>query len=215
MAALFDDAGIVPYLQFGEVQWWYFPYDHSGLPFYDEYTKSRFQSEYGRQLAIISDGSVSPAEHPEEAAFLPRLIGEFTDAIIAYVRATHPNARFEVLYPVDVNDGAFNRVINYPATSWTPEILDNLKTESFTYTYARDLELCKNSIGFGADLAFPVNKRSHLVGISDPIAPWLKEVDLAQAQGVESVVLFALDQFCLMGYPADIRAALRRSTFQS
>jgi hypothetical protein len=29
----------------------------------------------------------------------------------------------------------------------------------------------------------------------------MKEIDLAQAQGLESVVLFALDQFCLIGYP--------------
>jgi hypothetical protein len=28
----------------------------------------------------------------------------------------------------------------------------------------------------------------------------MKEVDLAQGEGVESVVLFALDQFCLIGY---------------
>jgi hypothetical protein len=29
----------------------------------------------------------------------------------------------------------------------------------------------------------------------------MKEVDIAQSQGLESVVLFALDQYCLIGYP--------------
>ena len=33
------EAGVRPYLQFGEVQWWYFA-DASGMPFYDAYTKS-------------------------------------------------------------------------------------------------------------------------------------------------------------------------------
>ena len=51
---------------------------------------------------------------PEECAFLPGLIGEFTDAVMAYVRQTHPDTRFEVLYPPDVNDTPLNRVMNFP-----------------------------------------------------------------------------------------------------
>src|SRR5208282_2246279 len=44
MADLMAGAGIVPYLQFGEVQWWYFPgptatvTTETGLPLYDSYT---------------------------------------------------------------------------------------------------------------------------------------------------------------------------------
>jgi hypothetical protein len=33
------------------------------------------------------------------------------------------------------------------------------------------------------------------------------------SQGVESVVLFALDQFCLIGYPAPLTRSQRRSRF--
>ena len=46
---------------------------------------------------------------PDECAFLPDLIGEFTSAIMAFVRQTHANARFEVLYPPDVNDTPLNQ----------------------------------------------------------------------------------------------------------
>ena len=51
-----------------------------------------------------------------------------------------------------------------------------------------------------ATLGFPNSQRSHLVGMTDAKTAWTKEVDLAQADGVESVVLFAIDQFCLMAY---------------
>jgi hypothetical protein len=44
-------------------------------------------------------------------------------------------------------------------------------------------------------------QRSHLVGIGNAYTAWMKEVDMAQSQGMESVVLFALDQYCLIGYP--------------
>lgn len=199
MAAIMAAAGCVPYLQFGEVQWWYFPYDGSGLPFHDDYTKSQFQQTYGFAIRAVPNGDVNPANYPEEAAFLPTLIGNFTTQVMNYVRSQHPNCRFEVLYPTDVNEGAFNRAINYPA-QWNSTTLDCLKTESFTYTFDRNLNKCLESIRFSEQKGFGRSKRSHLVGLSDATAPWLKEVRLARSEGLESVVLFALDQFCLIGY---------------
>ncbi|HUS05339.1 MAG TPA: hypothetical protein VMZ52_03535 [Bryobacteraceae bacterium] len=215
MAQIMAAAGHRPYLQFGEVQWWYFPYDNSGLPFYDEYTKEQFQSRYGVPMRVIADGTASPALFPEEAEFLPTLIGEFTQAIMAFVRQTNPDCRFEVLYPTDVNDTAFNRAINFPAAHWTPATLDCLKTESFTYTYSRNLDSCLSSILFSRVKGFPNSKRSHLIGIGDPIAPWVKEASLARAEGAESVVLFALDQFCLIGFDTPVERLARRSVYQA
>lgn len=212
MARVMQEAGVRPYLQFGEVQYWYFPDDGSGLPFSDEYTKARFRAAYGREIATIANESVLPADHPEEAALLPQLIGEFTSAVMQCVRSAVPDTRFEVLYPVDVNDTPFNRAVNFPALHWTPAVLDNLKTESFTYTYGRNLNLCQTSVDFPGTLGFPVAQRSHLIGIGDPVSPWAKEVSLAHSSGVESVVLFALDQFCLIGYPLSVlNRKVRRS----
>ena len=47
MAAIQAAAGLTPYLQFGEVQWWYFPNDglgtnFSGMPFYDAWNLATF-----------------------------------------------------------------------------------------------------------------------------------------------------------------------------
>jgi hypothetical protein len=130
------------------------------------------------------------------------------------VRQSYPNCRFEVLYPLDVNETELNRAINFPSEEWTPQALECLKTESFGYTNGRDLDKCMQSIDLPRSRGFPPHQSAHLVGIGDPVSPWLKEVRLARAHGVESVVLFALDQYCLIGYPAPLPNSSRRSTFQ-
>ena len=106
----------------------------SGMPFYDAYTQSAFQTALGRPMGIIPSQNASPADFPDECAFLPTLIGEFTSAIVAFVRASYPNARFESLYPTDTNDTPLNKLINYPTAYWTPAALACLKTENFTFT---------------------------------------------------------------------------------
>jgi hypothetical protein len=219
IAAIQVSAGLTPFLQFGEVQWWYFPtnglpaggglVDYHGMTFYDAWTQSQFVATYGSAMATITTNTVNPSSYPNEVAFLPGLIGNFTNAVIAYVRGSHPACRFEVLYPVDVNSTAFNQAINYPAAAWTPAILNVLKTEGFGFTLGRDLDAAETAIDDSH--GFPRSQRSHLVGIGESTTPWLKEVQSAVGKGFESVVLFALDQFCLIGYALPLPAGLRRS----
>jgi len=211
MATVLTAAGLTPYLQFGEVQWWYFPDDGSGMPFYDAYTTSTFEAQYGQPMAVITSNTVDPTTVPHEAVFLPGLIGSFTAQMRSFVRATYPACRFEVLYPPDVNAFPLTRVINYPTTDWTPANLNCLKTENFTYTADRDLDLCVTSMNYANIYGFTPSERSHLVGISDPSTAWLKEARLAEAEGFESVVLFALDQMCLVGYSLPLSRGMHRS----
>lgn len=150
---------------------------------------------------------------PEEVAFLRGLIGAFTNQIITHVRQTLPSCRFEVLYPHDVNEPAFNKAVNLPAADWGPGTLDCFKSESFLHTYARNLDKSVESMSVAKNLGFPNHKRAHLIGIGDYTTPWQKELSLARAQGLESVVLFALDQFSLIGYPAPLPPGMRRSVF--
>ena len=128
MAGLMASAGVRPYVQFGEVQWWYFA-SGAGMPFYDSYTTSCFEARYGKPMAAILSQHADPSNFPDECAFLPEPIGEFTSAVMTYVRQAHPDAQFEVLYPPDVNDTALNRLVNFPHAHWTPATLDSLKTE--------------------------------------------------------------------------------------
>jgi len=211
MANVMEQAGVQPYLQFGEVQWWYFcppadpaagnwtPIPNGGMPFYDIYTTSTFQSQYGRPMHVFTDPGNDPTPYPQESAFLPGLIEKFTAAIMAFVRETQANTLFEVLYPPDTNNAPLTQVINLPAT-WIPANLDCFKTENFTYTGDRNLNQAQTSIDLPIGLGFTQGNSAHLVGIGDYTTPWAKEVALAEGQKLGSVVLFALDQCCLIGY---------------
>ena len=132
---------------------------------------------------------------------------------MAYVRQTHADARFEVLYPADVNDTALNRLVNFPHAHWTPASLDSLKTENFTYTGDRDLNKALASIELPIQLGFGRSQSSHLVGIGEYTTPWGKEQRMASGEQLDSVVLFALDQFCLIGYHLPLELGARRSQF--
>jgi hypothetical protein len=212
MAQIMSQANMTPYLQFGEVQWWYMA-DNGGMPFYDAYTTSAYQTAYGQPMAIIPSQNADPSLYPTECAFLPGLIGQFTQAIMNFVRQSVPNAKFEVLYPPDVNNTALNKLINYPTDSWTPGNLACLKTENFTYTGDRNLDLARESIQLPQQLGFLPSQSSHLVGMGDYTTPWTKEWSLAVAAGSESVVLFALDQLCLIGYSLPLNVKLAQARF--
>lgn len=202
-AALMDEAGMVPYMQLGEVQYWYFP-NASGMPYYDEDARDAFQALHGRPMALIVDQHQLPAAFPDEVTFLRNRLGDFCTAIVDYVRAVYPDARWEVLYPPDVNDSAIGEAVNFPTDSWTPTRLTCLKTESFTYTLTCDIEKSKVSLDTSARLGFPPSQRAHLVGISDYSSSWRKELFLAKEAGIESITLFALDQMCLVGHRAPV-----------
>src|SRR6202167_106108 len=157
MAAIQAAAGLTPFLQFGEVQWWYFPTNgflptetgyvaFSGMPFYDAWSQAQFLAEYGRAMTVFTTNAVDPAAYPDEILFLQTVLGNFTASIMAYVRTTQASCRFEVLYPTDVNATAFNSAFNYPPAAWTPAALTILKTECLGYTLARDLDLVEASI---------------------------------------------------------------------
>jgi hypothetical protein len=131
---------------------------------------------------------------------------------MTFVRQTVPNAMFEVLYPPDVNNTPLNRAVNL-AANWTSSNLSCLKTENFSFTGIRDLNQAKESIVLPLQLGFPRAQTSHLVGIGDYTTPWRKEARLAKGEGLESVVLFALDQFCLIGYAVPLPPGSRSSRY--
>lgn len=201
MAGIMVEAGVPPLLQFGEVQWWYFP-SHGGMPFYDEWTMAEFQRLHGRQLPVLQGNEPAGTVPAEVTAFLAGLVGEFTEAVIAHVRQFFPEATFEVLYPTDVNDRHLAEAVNLPRAVWGPDRLSLFKTESFTYTGDRKLDSCQRTIEFGRGMGYSPERRSFLVGISDPSSTWRREVQRAVEEGIGNIVLFALDQYCLVGYPS-------------
>ena len=219
MAALQDDAGVPVYLQFGEVQWWYFPKPVGelespiGMTFYDDYSTTEFQNRYSHDMHVFLSNDDSPDSYPDEAEFLPGLIGEYCGAIREFVLGTYPGAKFEVLYPHDVNDHALTRVVNFPEGDWTPSNLEVLKTENFGHTAARNLDKAVESILLPLEKGFPRHRAAHLIGVFTPNEPWNWERRLARAHHIESVVLWAFDQFSMVGYALPLREGLRRARF--
>ena len=203
MAQLQSIAGMIPYLQSGEVQWWYFPKPGGSMPFYDDYTQQQFIAQYGNSMHEIDSNNIDPAQLPQEASLLQKLLGNYTAAIRSALKSAYPTSRYEVLYPGDQNDPKdhlFNAAVNYPVIDWTPTNLSCLKTEGLSFTTLRDLDASLGCMRISKQKGFSDSQRSHLVQINDKTIPWMKEVDLAQAEGMESVVFFALDQYCLIGY---------------
>src|ERR1041385_6532368 len=89
IAGLQAAAGLQPFLQFGEVQWWYLTTnglpaadpqfrDFHGMPFYDAWTATEFLAQYGRPMTVFTTNDSNPASFPDEAAFLPTALGNFT-----------------------------------------------------------------------------------------------------------------------------------------
>ena len=106
-------AGLPVVLQFGETQWWYFDNRaqdaQGGMPFYDQETISEFAAAKGHQIWPFTSNTDDPAgdpAHPNETAnFLRDRIWSYCQEVIAYVRAYHPAAVFECLWPLDANQG--------------------------------------------------------------------------------------------------------------
>ncbi len=182
MAAVMSAAGVTPYLQFGEVQWWYFA-GTSGMPFYDAFTTAAFQAQYGRPMQTITNPNADPAQYPQECVFLQGLIGQFCAAVAAYVLQSEPDARFEVLYPADTNDTALMETVNFAAAEWTAANLACLKTENFGFTAARNLDEAAAAIALPAAKGFPPAQTSHLVGIGDYTTPWAEGMGVGHRGG--------------------------------
>ncbi len=172
-AQIMDEAGITPFLQFGEEQWWYFMDDgtappavtFTSMPFYDAWTKAEFESRYGRPLTEFTVRNAAPSAYPQEVEFLSGVLGEFTTSVMEYVRESYSSARFEVLYPFDVNDTPFMKAVNYPVAQWTPSTLTSLKTEGLRYTFGKHLRESEQELDMGVALGFTAGQRSHLTGL--------------------------------------------------
>ena len=230
MADLMAQAGVTPDIQFGEFLWWFFTSKRAdnpagGMAYYDTETRSAAEAALSRQLATF----VAPTDDPGknsgiDAEFLRARLHEHITDIMAHIRAAHPNARFEVLFPYDVNHpqpagvhqlgGPLNRFVNLPA-QWESKAtagFDRLKTEALDFgAWSRDLNLARTAIELPGQLGWPRDSVRHLVPIFNPGYPWDKEVSMALAS-CSIVNLWAWDHVCIFGLTFaknDSRSALQ------
>ena len=231
VAGMMAQAGLAPSLQLGEFVWWFFSNQgptrpNGGMAYYDPETTAQALAALGRPLHVFR----SPVDDPgvnggADARFLRDRLRDYAAAIMAQVRAVHPNAQFELLFPYDVNHpvpaganqlgGRLNRFVNLPVEWETKSLsgLDRLKMEALDFgAWSRDLDLCGTAISFPFTLAWPRDSVRYLVPVFRPAAPWEREYLMAKGLGIPVINLWAYDQFCIYGL--DPREPRRRGRAQ-
>ncbi|MCC6391833.1 MAG: hypothetical protein IT167_14630 [Bryobacterales bacterium] len=220
-------AGLPIVLQFGETQWWYFDNRAldplGGMPFYDQETIDAFQAAKGHQIWPFVSNTDDPAGDPahpfETADFLRDRIWSYCQDVISYVRATHPTAVFECLWPLDANQGApppdaaYRRLlmhVNLP-NEWKTSAygIKYFRCEGFDYDiWQKNTALMRATMSHAAKvLGRPASECMYLAGIYGPPDP-----PIAQAYGLwrqaryYSMCFWAFDQFCLNSRPVPLAA---------
>ncbi|HYP13280.1 MAG TPA: hypothetical protein VEQ63_05105, partial [Bryobacteraceae bacterium] len=222
IADLMAAQGLQPSIQFGEFLWWFFTnYNETkrpngGMAFYHPEVKSAAETALGRPLARFNGPNDNPNVNAgADATFLRNRLRDYVNSLVTHIRATHPNARIELLFPYDVNHpqpagvhnlgGKLNRFINLPV-EWESKAtsnLDAIKMEALDFgAWSRNLDLAKTAIRFPIELGWPFDSIRHLVPVFRGGYPWEKEVAMAEAAGVTAINLWAFDHVCIYGWPS-------------
>ncbi|MEB2361906.1 MAG: hypothetical protein OZ929_11260 [Bryobacterales bacterium] len=217
VATLMEAAGLEARLQFGEVLWWFFPND-SGMAFYDAYTTAAFQSAQGRPLQLFVTPNDDPSVNDHvDADFLRQAVRDHVAAIRSHVLASHPSAKFEILWPLDVNDPdtrQLNRYINLP-TEWTSKPtsgFDTFMIEGFQYAgLDRNIDKVRAMAAYPFEvLTWPRNDCRYLMGHFNSGWPWQRDYLAAQRARTPLVKLWAYDHLCLFSRPLPLPLPPRR-----
>ena len=211
-------AGLAIVLQFGETQWWYFP-NASGMPYYDDETKSDFLARYGRPMHRFLANTDDPNDDLETADFLRDRIWAYCQEVIAYVRQFHPTAVFECLWPLDANQGkpapdpafrALNFRVNLP-NEWKTSAygVKYFRAEGFDYdVWQKNAIRMRQTMVFPLTLGRPPEECMYLSGIyGPPDPPMAQAYGMWRTKGLYSFCFWAFDQFCLNSRPVPLPVA--------
>jgi len=226
MAGLMNTAGLTPWLQLGEFIWWFFAGGSpASMAFYDDDTQAAALAALGRALHTFASPTDDPAVNSyADADFLRGRIKSHIDTIRTYVLAAQPTAKFELLWPYDVNyptqnaygiGGRLNRYVNLPAeyAAKSGSGLDRLKMEALSFgAQERNLNKALESIRFPfAEISWDNADSAYLVPIFNGGCPWVREYRAAMGEGVPTVNLWAFDHICLLSWqiPLPLAPAIR------
>ena len=118
--------------------------------------------------------------------------------------AAHPNAKFELLWPLDVNDAAtrrLNRYINLPL-EWETKNgsgFDTFLIEGFQFAGVdRNLDKVRWMAGHPFEvLAWPRADCRYLMGLFNAGWPWERDYLLGRRSRVPLIKIWAYDHLCL------------------
>lgn len=210
MATLMEAEGLVARLQFGEILWWFHEKSPltmtGGLALWDDYVTAQATATLGRALTSTfttrnSDPSVNSFA---DAIFLRNILRDYVAAIKSYVVGLHGSAKFELLWPLDVNFPAtcrLMRYINLP-TEWEDKStspFDTWITEGYQFgLLERDLDKCRQIAEYPfKQLTWPKADCRYLMGLFDQGWPWVGDFLGGKNSGVPVIKLWAWDHVCL------------------
>lgn len=202
------------------------------MAYYDAVTTAASKGALGRPLYPFIDQDDDPTVNGSaDTNFLAAQLRTHVDAIRTAVLAGYPNAKFELLYPNDVNNsvcyrpanlpaqgGRLNAAVNLPA-AWRTKAgsgLDRFKVEALSWGAAyRNLDLAIEAITFpftGAMSWGPADV-AYLIPWFNGACPWASEYQLAASSGIGLVNFWAYDHIALMSWPVPFPSPTRRSFF--
>ncbi len=203
------------------------------MAYYDAVTTAAANTVLGRPLYKFTCQDDDPATNTgADANFLAAQLKAHVDAIREAVLAGYPNAKFELLYPNDVNNtvcyanaqnpypqgGRLNAAVNLPS-AWQTQAgsgLDRLKVEALSWgsTY-RNLDLAIQAITFAStgSLSWAPSDMAYLIPWFNGACPWPSEYQLAATSGIGLINFWAYDHVALMSWPVPFPSPIRRSFF--
>ena len=228
IAQLQASAGLTPWLQFGEFLWWYFAQNGS-MAYYDTETASAVHSALGRPLASFSAPTSDPSVNGyADANWLRERIKTHIDAIRTAVLAAVPGAKFELLWPYDVNypasnqynvGGQLNRYVNLPAEyqQQSGSGLDRLKIEALSFgSQERNFTkaLASMKLPSTAPLSWPASAVGYLIPWFNGGCPWDREWLAVTDPSLSPawIGFWAIDHLCSFGWPLPL--PVRKSNSQ-
>jgi hypothetical protein len=202
------------------------------MALYDADQTSAANTALGRALAKFTCQDSDPSVNSyADANFLRERIKAHIDAIRTAVLAACSNAKFELLWPYDVNypscyytsiapnpqGGRLNRYINLPQeyAAKAGSGLDRLKMEALSWgaTY-RNLDKAMEAIEFpDTVLQWAKSDTRCLVPWFNGGCPWAREYLLAVNQQIPHVNFWALDHLALLSWPLPLPVNGRRARF--
>ncbi len=228
-AALIEAEGLPVLLQVGEFLWWFFsnrtvpdlfgtgPWtgdSNEGMGFYDEDVKAKALAALGRPLHIFRTPDDDPTINGGvDAQLLRDILHSYIERLRAHVVALYPDAKFEILLPLDVSfprqygrynlGGRLNNFVSVPATFLSPDTapFDYVKMEGLDFgSGTRWLDggnECRR-YPFTAG-AWPKAKCRYLIPCFNGGTIWERELQQTLWDGV-AVNFWAWDHVCYFGW---------------
>ena len=225
-ADLMDAAGVPVWLQIGEIGWWYFSNYNAatnadgGMAYYDDDTKAAAQTALGRPLHSFILPTDDPAVNGgADSDFLADRLKDHVAAIRTHVLATHSGAKFELLWPADVNrddavlsgfakvGGRLNRAVNMPA-AWKQKSgsgFERILVEALAHGATdRDLTKAEEAVKIAyTEFSWAKDDVRYLIGWFNGGAPWMEEYRIARLrEQLPHVTWWAWDHLALLRWDA-------------